>query len=68
MTTYSRGDIVLVGFVFSEENGRKLRPALVVSSARYHRDRRDVIVAKLGVMSDNHVEAVSDALRDSMAL
>jgi mRNA interferase MazF len=45
MTAYSRGDVVLVGFVFSDESGRKLRPAVVVSSRAYHRARQEVIVA-----------------------
>jgi mRNA interferase MazF len=37
--------VVLVGFVFSDESGRKLRPAIVVSSAGYNRARQEVIVA-----------------------
>ena len=45
MTAYSRGDVVLVGFVFSDESGRKLRPALVLSSPAYHRGRQEVVVA-----------------------
>jgi mRNA interferase MazF len=47
MITYSRGDVVLVGFVFSDESGRKLRPALVLSSPAYHRGRQEVIVAAI---------------------
>ena len=47
MTGYKRGDVVLVGFVFSDESGRKLRPALVLSSPAYHRGRREVIVAAI---------------------
>ena len=47
MTAYRRGDVVLVGFVFSDESGTKVRPALVVSSAAYHRRRQDVIVAAI---------------------
>lgn len=47
MTAYSRGDVVLVGFVFSEESGKKLRPAVVISSAAYHRARQEVVVAAL---------------------
>ncbi len=42
-----RGDVVLVGFVFSDASGAKLRPALVVSSAPYHRGRREVILAAI---------------------
>jgi mRNA interferase MazF len=47
MTAYSRGDVVLVGFVFSDESGKKRRPAVVVSSPAYHRARQDVIVAAI---------------------
>ena len=42
-----RGDVVLVGFVFSDESGRKVRPALVISSPAYHRARQEVIVAAI---------------------
>jgi len=45
MTAYSRGDVVLVGFVFSDESGKKLRPAVVISSPTYNRTRQEVIVA-----------------------
>lgn len=44
-TPYSRGDIVLVNFVFSGETGAKRRPALVVSSETYHRGRQEAIIA-----------------------
>jgi mRNA interferase MazF len=47
MTAYDRGDVVLVGFVFSDESGRKLRPAVVISTPAYHRARREVIVAAI---------------------
>jgi mRNA-degrading endonuclease toxin of MazEF toxin-antitoxin module len=47
MTAYSRGDVVLVGFVFSDEAGRKLRPAVIVSSHAYHRARQEVIAAAM---------------------
>jgi mRNA interferase MazF len=45
MTAYKRGDIVLVGFVFSDESGMKHRPAVVVSSPAYHRNRQELVVA-----------------------
>jgi mRNA interferase MazF len=45
MTVYNRGDVVLVGFVFSDESGRKLRPAIVISASAYNRARQEVIVA-----------------------
>ncbi len=47
MTTCSRGDIVLVSFVFADEKGAKKRPALVVSADQYHVGRREMIVAAI---------------------
>ena len=38
---------MLIGFVFADESGKKVRPAVVVSSAGYHRNRQDVIVAAI---------------------
>lgn len=47
MTTYSRGDVVLVKFVFADEKGVKQRPALLVSAARYHRSRHEAILVAI---------------------
>jgi mRNA interferase MazF len=47
MTAYRRGDVVLVGFVFSDESGKKLRPALVISSPAYNRGRKEVVVTAI---------------------
>jgi len=47
MTVYSRGDIVLVGFIFSDESAKKLRPAVVISSVAYNRSRQEIIVAAI---------------------
>lgn len=47
MTACSRGDVVLIGFVFSDESGKKLRPAVVISSPAYHRGRQEVVVAAI---------------------
>jgi mRNA interferase MazF len=47
MTAYSRGDVVLVGFVFADESGKKLRPALAISSPTYQRERQDVVIAAI---------------------
>ncbi len=47
MTAYSRGDVVLVGFVFADETGRRLRPAVVISTPAYRRKREEAIVAAI---------------------
>ncbi len=47
MTTYDRGDSVLVGFMFSDESKRKFRSAVVISSKGYNRERQEVIVAAI---------------------
>ena len=47
MTSCSRGDIVLVKFVFADEKGAKQRPALIISADRYHQGRREAILAAI---------------------
>ena len=47
MTSVSRGDVVLVRFVFADEKGVKQRPGLIVSTDRYHEDRRETILAAI---------------------
>ena len=36
MTTYNKGDIVLVPFPFSDQTATKKRPAVIISSDRYN--------------------------------
>ena len=38
---------MLVSFVFSDESGKKLRPAVVISSAAYNRARQEVMIAAI---------------------
>ena len=47
MTNCSRGDIVLVRFVFADEDGAKQRPGLIVSTDRYNQGRQDAILAAI---------------------
>jgi len=47
MTGYSRGDVVLVSFIFSDETGVRQRPAVIVSSDAYHRGRQEAIIAAI---------------------
>ncbi|MCH8989514.1 MAG: type II toxin-antitoxin system PemK/MazF family toxin [Chloroflexi bacterium] len=44
---YSRGDVVLVNFVFSEETGSKRRPVLLLSSDQYMHGRQEVVVSAI---------------------
>ena len=46
-TGYSRGDVVLVQFIFSEETGSKRRPVLLLSSEQYMRGRQEVVVSAI---------------------
>jgi mRNA interferase MazF len=43
-TAYRFGDLVLVPFPFTDQTGIKKRPAIVVSSDAYHRQRHDVVL------------------------
>jgi mRNA interferase MazF len=47
MTAYSRGDVVLVNFIFADESGGKRRPALIVSSERYSKGRDEAVIAAI---------------------
>ncbi len=47
MIEFNRGDVVLINFIFSDESGVKLRPAVVISSNGYHRGRKEAILAAI---------------------
>ncbi len=44
MTTFKFGDIILVPFPFTDQSSIKKRPAVVVSSEKYNRERSDIII------------------------
>ncbi len=52
MTACKRGDVVLVTFVFADETGVKLRPAVIVSSEVYHTGRDEAIIAAISSRTD----------------
>ncbi len=41
---YHFGDVIFVPFPFTDQSTTKRRPAVVVSSDAYHRDRPDIIL------------------------
>jgi len=47
MTSYRRGDVVLVRFIFTNESGAKHRPVLIISTDAYHQGRQEAIVAAI---------------------
>lgn len=44
MTGSEFGDVLLVPFPFTDQSTTKRRPAAVVSSAAYHRERPDLVI------------------------
>jgi mRNA interferase MazF len=47
MTAFRRGDVVLVGFPFTDLAAIKMRPALVVSSDEFNERGQDMILAAI---------------------
>jgi mRNA interferase MazF len=43
-TSFDFADVVLVPFPFTDQTTTKKRPAVIVSSAEYHEQRRDLIL------------------------
>lgn len=62
---FRHGDVVLVDFPFVDREGSKLRPALVVSSEKYHKERpQDVIVAVISSQLQKYNNATDFHLQD----
>ena len=47
MIAYEQGDVVLVLFTFTDESGDKRRPAVILSTSDYHRNRQEAIIAAI---------------------
>lgn len=45
MTDYKFGDVILVPFPFTDQTSSKKRPAIIVSSSAYNRERPDIVLA-----------------------
>jgi len=52
MTSYRRGDVVLVSFIFSDETGVKQRPAVIISSDAYNQHRQEAIISAITSRTD----------------
>lgn len=61
-TGYSRGDVVLVNFLFSDETGTKRRPVLLLSTEAYHTGRQEAIVG--AITSNTHRILTGDTMVD----
>jgi len=47
MTTFNPGDVVLIGFPFTDLSGTKQRPAVVISSKWYNENKIDIILSAI---------------------
>ena len=52
MTSYKRGDVVLVRFIFSDETGERQRPVVILSPDTYHKSRQEAIIAAITSRTD----------------
>lgn len=68
MTTFRRGEVLLVPFPFSDLSRTKRRPALVISSDAYNHASNDVVIAQItsnvnsvSLPGDHRVDSWEDA-------
>ncbi len=53
-TPFSAGDVVRVAFLFTDQVGAKVRPAVVLSSAGFHASRTDLIMMPLSTRAGGY--------------
>jgi mRNA interferase MazF len=61
---YRRGDTVLVPFPFSDLTTTKVRPAIVISSALYHREEPDLLLAGITTKVISAIGSLDYVLKD----
>ena len=44
MTSFKQGNVLLVPFPFTDQTSTKKRPAVIVSSSTYNRERPDIVL------------------------
>ncbi len=63
--TWNRGDVVMVDFPFVDQTGSKYRPALVLSSTAFHKERtQDVIVCVISTKIEKYKGKTDFPLKD----
>ena len=60
-TSFAFGEVLLVPFPFTDQQGVKQRPAVVVSSAAYNADRPDVLIMAITSVLRSPVSALAFA-------
>ncbi|TVM03886.1 MAG: type II toxin-antitoxin system PemK/MazF family toxin [Candidatus Brocadia sp. WS118] len=55
MTTYNKGDIVIVPFPFSDQTATKKRPAVIISSNQYNNTSPDIVIMAVTSKTDKNL-------------
>jgi mRNA interferase MazF len=55
MTRYSKGDVILVPFPFSDQTTTKKRPAIIISSDTYNNISQDIIIMAITGQTRSHI-------------
>jgi mRNA interferase MazF len=55
MTRFSKGDVILVPFPFSDQTTTKKRPAVVVSADNYNNTSQDIIIMAITGQTSSYI-------------
>lgn len=61
---FQRGDVILVPFPFTNQSTTKIRPAVVISGARFNTSHQDLIIAKITGFASRPADPLEYALND----